>query len=297
MLRPGPLPWAMMTLAVLLLESPPAHAQTTLKTTGVVYRVVGGKKLLLDVAQPLSATVTRPAVVFLCGNGWGYTSTYDRTEFSYGLDLAVAHGFIGVTVDYSATRASANNRPIASFPAQVWDVKSAIRFLRANAGRFGIDPQRIAVVGHSSGGNLALMLGLTQPADGLEGVDDYGAYSSAVQAVVNFAGPTELVSDYAATPEVDAAYVGGTPGQVPDKYRAASPVTYVRADAPPILTIHGDKDTASFLRQALLLDAAMKAVGAAHTLIVKKGAGHMDFSLADPALWAFLASVLQESSR
>jgi acetyl esterase/lipase len=278
---------------MLALAAMPSRAQAAIKTEGVVYRVVNGKELKLDVERPMPAGVAKPAVVFLCGNGWGYTRTYDRTEFAYGLDLAAARGYVGVTVDYSSTRANGNDRPTGAFPAQVHDVKSAIRFLRANAERFDIDPDRIAVVGHSSGGNLALMLGLTRPADGLEGKDDYLQYSSAVQAVVNFAGPTELASDYLSTPEVDSAYVGGTPKAVPDKYRMASPITYVRPDAPPILTLHGDKDAASSIGQALLLDEKMRDAGGSHTLIVKKGAGHMDFSLADPAVWEFLARVLR----
>jgi acetyl esterase/lipase len=268
-------------------------APAGLKTAGLVYRVVDGRSLLMDVEQPMPTGTARPTVVFLCGNGWGYTSRFDRTEFEYGLDLAVARGYVGVTVDCSSTRPTPSGRPTGSFPAQVHDVKVAIRFLRASAAQFGIDPARIAVVGHSSGGTLALLLGLTRPADGLEGGNDFAGFSSAVQAVVNFAGPTDLASDYAATPEVDAAWVGGTPSAVPDSYKAASPLTYVRADAPPILSIHGDRDTASFLQQSILLDTAMKAVGGRHTLIVKKGAGHFDFSLADPAVWEFLAEVLR----
>ena len=279
---------------VLVLAAQPAGAQASVTTAGIVYRVVNGKELKLDLERPLPGGVRRPTVVFLCGNGWGYTATFDRTEFAYGLDLAAARGYVGVTVDYSSTRANGNDRPTGAFPAQVHDVKSAIRFLRANASRYDIDPDRIAVVGHSSGGNLALMLGLTRPQDGLEGEDDGLRFSSAVQAVVNFAGPTELASDYTSTPAVDAAYVGGTPKAVPEKYRAASPVTYVRHDAPPILTIHGDKDVASAIRQALLLDERMRAVGGRHTLIVKPGAGHMDFTLADPAVWEFLGRVLQK---
>lgn len=277
---------------MLALAALPAGAQAPITTQGIVYRIVNGKELKLDVERPVPAGVARPTVVFLCGNGWGYTRTFDRTEFAYGLDLAAARGYVGVTVDYSSTRANGNDRPIGAFPAQVYDVKSAIRFLRANAKRFDIDPNRIAVVGHSSGGNLALMLGLTQPADGLEGTDDL-QYSSAVQAVVNFAGPTELASDYLSTPDVDSAYVGGTPKAVPDSYRMSSPITYVRRDAPPILTIHGDKDTASSVQQALLLDEKMRAAGGRHTLVIKKGAGHMDFSLAEPAVWEFLARVLR----
>ncbi len=287
---------AVLSGALLLAASVATLAATApgaARTDGVVYRTVDGKSLLLDVEQPQPIGVAKPAVVFLCGNGWGYTSTYDRTEFSSGLDLAAARGYVGVTVDYSSTRPNTNGRPTGTFPAQLYDVKSAIRFLRANARRFDIDADRIAVVGHSSGGNLALMLALTRPSDGLEGTDDYDGYSSAVQAAVNFAGPTELASDYAATPEVDAAYVGGTPQAVPDKYRAASPVTYARPDAPPVLTIHGDKDTASFVQQALLLDDRMRSVGGSHTLIIRRGAGHFDFTLADPDLWSFLAQTLK----
>jgi acetyl esterase/lipase len=271
----------------------PSWTQAAIKAEGVVFRVVNGKELKLDVERPTPEGSAKPAVVFLCGNGWGYSKTFDRTEFAYGLDLAAARGYVGVTVDYSSTRANGNDRPIGVFPAQVYDVKSAIRFLRANAKRFDIDPDRIGVVGHSSGGNLALMLGLTRPTDGLEGKDEYLQYSSAVQAVVNFAGPTELVSDYLSTPEVDSAYVGGTPEAVPDNYRMSSPITYVRPNAPPILTMHGDKDVASSIRQALLLDDKMREVGGLHTLIIKKGAGHMDFSLAEPAVWEFLARVLR----
>jgi dipeptidyl aminopeptidase/acylaminoacyl peptidase len=137
------------------------------------------------------------------------------------------------------------------------------------------------------------MLGLTLPTDGLEGKDGYLQYSSAVQAVVNFAGPTELASDFLSTPEVDAAYVGGAPRAVPDTYRMASPITYVRADAPPILTIHGDSDKACLVQQAQLLDERIRQVGGLHTLIIKRGAGHMDFSLAEPAVWEFLARTLR----
>jgi acetyl esterase/lipase len=269
-----------------------AVAQAAIKVDGIVYKVVNGKELMLDIESPMPGGIPKPTIVFLCGNSWGYTATFDRKEFAYGLDLAATQGYVGVTVDYSSTRPNSTDRPVGTFPAQLYDVKSAVRFLRANAKRFGIDPNRIAAVGHSSGGNLALMLGLTRTVDGLEGKDDYPQYSSAVQAVVNFAGPTELASDYGATPDVDGAYLGGTPKEVPATYRMASPITYVRRDAPPILTIHGDKDSSSFIAQALLLDSRMKQIGGVHTLIVKKGAGHMDFSLAEPAMWEFLAHVL-----
>jgi dienelactone hydrolase len=142
--------------------------------------------------RPQPVGVAKPAVVFLCGNAWGYDKTLNRERFWYALDLANQKGYVGVTVDYSASVKNSNRRPVGIFPAQVHDVKSAIRFLRVNAARYDIDPARIGVVGFSSGGNLALLLGLTVPADGLEGQGDNLQYFSAVQAVVNLAGATDL---------------------------------------------------------------------------------------------------------
>jgi len=177
---------------------------------------------------------------------------------------------------------------IGIFPAQIYDVKSAIRFLRANAAQYDIDPTRIGVVGFSSGGNLALLLGLTVPADGLEGQDDNLPYTSSVQAVVNLSGATDLVS-WNKEPYV-SAYLGGSLETKPEQYKKASPTTYVKTGTVPILTIHGDKDTSVSMDQALLLDARMKEVGAPHTLVIESGRGHTDEL--DQAVWDFLEKAL-----
>jgi acetyl esterase/lipase len=192
-------------------------------------------------------------------------------------------------VDYSASVENSNRRPIGIFPAQIHDVKSAIRFLRAHAARYDIDPARIGVVGFSSGGNLALLLGLTGPADGLEGDDDNLQYSSSVQVVVNLAGATDLVS-WNKEPYV-SAYLGGTLQAKPEQYKKASPINYVKPGTVPILTIHGDQDTAVSPDQALLLDARMKEAGAPHTLIIESGRRHTD-ELNQP-VWDFLEKALK----
>ena len=274
---------------ILFLSAAALQAQTSVETFGVPYRVINGRELQMDIQRPQPLGTAKPAIVFLCGNGWGYDKTLNREGFWYALDLANQNGYVGVTVDYSASVENSNRRPIGVFPAQVHDVKSAMRFLRANAALYDIDPLRIAVVGFSSGGNLALLLGLTVPADGLEGQDDNLQYSSSVQAVVNLAGATDLAS-WNKEPYV-SAYLGGPLQEKPELYKQASPISYVRAAKVPILTIHGDKDTSVSPDQALLLDARMREAGAPHTLIIEGGRGHTDEL--DKNVWDFLEKVLR----
>lgn len=266
-------------------------AQNIVETDEIVYRNVNGRELMLDVARPSPLGIARPTVVFLCGNAWGYDKSINRQQFWYGLSLTASKGYVAVTVDYSSTIETPYQRPVGAFPAQLNDVKSAIRFLRANARKYDIDPSRIAVVGFSSGATLALMLGLTQPSDGMEGSDAYLQYSSAVRAVVSFSGVTDLAS-WNRDPYV-SAYMGGHPKDMPELYRKASPITYVRPDAPPILTIHGDSDTSVPLDQAVLLDKKLNEAGGSHTLVVKRGYGH-DFDLAGDAIWKFLDKSLKQ---
>jgi acetyl esterase/lipase len=266
------------------------YGQNAIESYDIVYRNVNGRELMLDISGPQPEGVARPAVVFLCGNGWGYDKSINRGQFSYALDLAVANGYVGVTVDYSSTVETLYHRPLGIFPAQVYDVKSAVRFLRANAKKFDIDPSRIGVVGFSSGANLALMLAFTRTTDGLEGVDDYLQYSSAVQAVVNFSAATDLVS-WNMEPYV-SAYIGGSLESKAELFKKASPVEYIWSGTPPVLTIHGDSDTAVLPEQAFLLDRRMREVGAPHTLIIKPGYSHaFDFN---ETVWDFLDKALKK---
>jgi acetyl esterase/lipase len=192
-------------------------------------------------------------------------------------------------VDYSSSGQNSNGRPIGTFPSQIYDVKSAVRFLRANAKQYDIDPNKIGVIGFSSGGNLALLLALTVPADGLEGNDNYLQYSSSVQAVVNLSGVTDLAS-WNKEPFV-SAYLGGSLQAKPEQYKRASPINYVKPGMTPILTIHGEKDMVVFPDQARMLDARLKEVGASHTLIIKSDLGHNDEI--DQNVWNFLEKVLK----
>jgi acetyl esterase/lipase len=265
------------------------ETQLGIETDDVVYRKVNGRELRLDIETPKPDGTTRPVVMFLCGNAMGYYN-FDRGQFTYGLDLAVSKGYVGVTVDYSTSgRKNSNGRAIGTFPAQVYDVKSAIRFLRANAKGYNIDPDHIGVMGWSSGGLLAMMLALTRPTDELEGEDSNSSYPTAVQAAVSFGGETDL-SD--SPDDSSVAYIGASPKAAPDLYRRASPITYVRSDAPPILSVVGDQDNC--LESSIRFDKKMQEAGAAHTLLIKKGIGHEQYDTEDKIVWDFLDKYLKK---
>jgi len=256
----------------------------------ITYGKGGDVELKLDLARPASGKGPFPALIFINFNGWGYWSA-GRRRYSSAITKAAERGYVAVTVDCRFISVKENDKTKYLFPAQVYDAKCAVRWLRANAKKYKIDPNRIGAVGRALGGHLALMLGLTDPSHGLEGECGNSKFSSGVQAVVNLAGPTELISLYhepvVPIPIVLVEFLGGTPEEVPDQYKIASPLTYVSKDDPPVLTIHGDRDVFIPPKQAELLDAKMKEEGASHMLIIKKGVGHGNF-WNDNAVWDFL---------
>jgi acetyl esterase/lipase len=257
---------------------------------GVVYGKGGDVDLKLDLARPAAGDGPFAALVFIHAGGWKIGS---RAMYRREIERAAARGYVAVTVTYrltdvqtDGTRRDAwgDGRPKYPWPAQIHDVKAAVRWLRANAARYRIDPDRIGATGASAGGHLSLLLGLTRPKDGLEGDGGHAEFSSRVQAVVNVFGPVDLTRLYPTTIELVRGglrdCLGGRPDQVPARYREASPLTYVSADAPPTLTIQGDKDVFVPLEQAKVLDEAMNKAGARHTLIVVPGGDH---GFLDPA--------------
>lgn len=256
----------------------------------IVYGKGGDVDLKLDLARPAQGNGPFPALIFLAGGGWTEMS---RTDFYPEIIQAANNGFVAVTVDYRVTSIIENGKVKYPFPAQVYDAKSAVRWLRANAGKYGIDSDHIGAIGFSAGAYLALMLGLTEPSDGLEGESENMQFSSRVQAVVNESGGTELVGAYKTSFTYLFDLLGGTPEQFPELYKKASPLTYVRKDSPPILTIRGENDLDVPLKQAELLDEKMKLAGAFHILIIKKGLGHKSFPL-DDMFWDFLNKFLRE---
>jgi acetyl esterase/lipase len=175
----------------------------------------------------------------------------------------------------------------AIFPAQIEDCKAAVRWLRAHAAHYRLDPQRFAAWGPSAGGHLAAMLGVSRNVREFEVGDNLGV-SSRVQAVVDYFGPTDFLQmDAHRTPDgmvhntpdsPESELVGGCILEVPERVARANPVSYVTPDAPPFLIVHGDADPLVPYHQSVLLAAALKGAGATVTFYTVKGGGHGGFS-------------------
>lgn len=247
-------------------------------TKDIVYGNSGGVDLKLDLARPDTSDSPLPLLIFIHGGGW---QTGDKSDFEPMVRQFASSGYVAVSVNYRVT-------PEHPWPAQIEDVKCAVRYLRTNAAKYAIDPERFAAAGHSAGAHLALLLGLMDPKDGFEGDGGNPAVSSRVQAVVNVSGPTDL-RVWRALPEAQAeakavtgkdfedllADFAGTVDRSAPVIAEASPITYVDADAPPVLTLHGSADPVVPVGQAELLHAALDGAGLKnHKLVVLEGADH-----------------------
>jgi len=232
----------------------------------VVYGKGGGRELKLNIIRPKASPKTPlPVVVWIHGGAWLAGSK----EGLQTLPLAEA-GYFTASIEYRLSQE-------AKFPAQIEDCKCAIRFLRAKAKEYGIDPDRIGVWGPSAGGHLVALLGTSGGAKDIEGAGGWADQSSRVQAVCDFFGPTDFSKmggwhDAADSPE--AKLLGGPIAEKTDAVRRANPITYVTPDDPPFLIIHGDKDSTVPIGQSELLHAALKAKGVDSTFVIVKGGGH-----------------------
>jgi acetyl esterase/lipase len=174
----------------------------------------------------------------------------------------------------------------AVFPAQIQDCKSAVRYLRANAQKYNLDPNRFAVWGSSAGGHLVAMLGTTGDMNEFD-VGENLSVSSRVQAVVDYFGPTDflqmeehrlpngMVHNSPDSPE--SKLIGGNIQDNPEKAAKANPITYITKDDPPFLIIHGDMDPLVPHHQSELLEAALKKAGVPVLFYTVKDGGHGGF--------------------
>jgi acetyl esterase/lipase len=172
--------------------------------------------------------------------------------------------------------ASINYRlaPRFKFPAQIEDVKCAIRFLRANASSFGINPDNIGVWGGSAGGNLVSLLGTTDAGAKLEGSGGYANYSSRVKAVVDMFGPADIALLFRNYKGTLMEEVFGTTDLQAPILKIASPVTYISRDDPPFLILQGDKDSVVPLIQSQLFYNQLQKGGVTATLVIVKNSEH-----------------------
>jgi acetyl esterase/lipase len=257
----------------------------------IEYASVGGISLKLDLYLPDTTGKPFPVVMWVHGGGW------QAGDKSYPMILPlVKEGFAIASIDYRLSQQ-------ALFPAQIHDCKAAVRWLRANAARYGLNPDKIGAAGASAGGHLVALLGTTANHPELEGTEGNAGVSSAVQAVVDYFGPADFINwnknnpNPAAQESADdpiARLIGGTVLANLDKARAASPITYVSSQSCPFFIAHGDRDSLVPLGQSIELNDALQKAGVPSTLYVVKGGGHGFNNM--PALlgaFAFLKQYLQ----
>lgn len=240
----------------------------------IVYGKGGDTELKLNLARPDHSQGLLPAIICIHGGGWRYGN---RKDYQGEMERLARHGYVAATITYRLSEPDPSGKPRNPFPAQIEDVKCAIRWMRANAEKYHVDPNRIGVTGGSAGGHLSLLAGVTGNSSEFEGNGGHPGISSRVQAVVNYFGPTDMPRLYGTSKRVSAlvaSLLDGPPEKEPALYKAASPVNYVSKDDPPILTIHGTADPAVPVDQATEFDAAMKKAGASHTLLLLEGEGH-----------------------
>ena len=225
-----------------------------------------------DVYFPLDIPASKhlPAVVIIHGGGWNDGVRDDRREISIGSTLA-RNGYIAMSIDYLLSHGK-----YVVWPTNLYDCKNAVRWLRRNADRLHIDPDRIGVIGGSAGGHLASMVALTGLADGLEPAQPYPSISDRVNCCVDMYGIADLTSY-----EPHAAMLGKKLSEAPELYRMASPVTYVRSNSPPFLILHGTADKTVSPHQSELFAGVLEKAGVEHKLVMIEGAPH-SFTLEPP---------------
>jgi acetyl esterase/lipase len=278
---------------LILLFAATAHAQDPFAdsaTPNVVYNVASGQELKLDLYRPRRGDAPMPVLMYIHGGGW--VAGTKEQQVLWGLPF-LQMGMAVVNVEYRLAQ-------VAPAPAAVEDCRCALRWIIRNAERYKFDVSRIVVAGGSAGGHLALMTGMTARKDGFdrpcpaeEKVRWTGSETgeAKVAAILNFFGITD-VADMLESGANPRSYAIEWIGDREDAQRMAarvSPLTYVRAGLPPILTIHGDADTLVPVAHARRLHEALLKAGAQSELLILPGAGHGDFN-ADQARQAYDAA-------
>ncbi|NBV24273.1 MAG: alpha/beta hydrolase [Proteobacteria bacterium] len=212
------------------------------------------------------AGTRHPAVVIIHGGGWTGGDKGAAREINIGTNLAL-NGYVGLSINYvlASTNKSVSQ---ATWPQNLHDCLTAVRWLRKNAERLHVNPDRIGVIGGSAGGHLAAMLAVIGEKDGLDPKGPYGEFSCRVQCAVDLYGPADLAGHH------DITMLGKTRADAPELYRAASPVTYVDKNDPPILIMHGTADKTVDIAQSKQFAAKLKEAGARHELVIVEGAPH-----------------------
>ena len=280
-------------LASLLCGSAALAEPSLLRTNDIEYARVDGQPLLLDLYRVDSVSAA-PLLIWVHGGRWEVGSKEQMP-----LTALVEHGFALASLDFRPASA-------ARFPGQIHDLKAAIRFLRAQADRYGYSATRIAILGASSGAHLAALVGTTNGHGELEG--SFGSHldqSSSVQAIVSYFGASNLTTilqqstPYGLgirTPALQLL-LGGLPDEVTALAQLASPVFHVDESDPPLLLLHGDQDPQMPINQSHELQGAYEIRGGVAHFTVVHGAGHGGDAFYDPERVKLVAEFLDQHLR
>ena len=282
-----------------------------IKYKGLVYAIVEGQELKLDLILPPAeetppAAPKLPVLVWIHGGGWR-EGNRGFTPLS-----SLAHdGYAVATIDYRFVQK-------AVFPAQIQDCKAAVRWLRAHATEYNLDPDRIAAAGESAGGQLAALLGTSGGVPELEGAEGNPDFSSRVQAVLDLCGPADFLAPDTDTPQVASlmssgnqkdmaaarqilgrqiimsGLFGGPVAEHQEMARLASPIAHITQDDPPFFIVHGNRDFLVPYAQSVALQEKLAAAGIEAELETVEGAGH-GFGKLKPAIMAKVQAFFEKN--
>jgi acetyl esterase/lipase len=271
-------------------KDPPVPGTVTFEK-GIEYTNPDNQHLQLNMARPKTGDGPFPCV--LCIHGGGFRAG-NREGYNAQIIRLAEQGYVAVTVSYRLA-------PKYPFPAAVHDTKAAVRWLRANAKKYNLDPNQIGVTGGSAGGTLAQMLGVTADVKEFEGDGGNPEQSSAVKCVVNVYGANDFTKSYGKSVdahEVLPLYLGGNLEKARAAHIRSSPLYWVTPNTVPTLCIHGTEDKYVHIEQAEMLVEKMKAAAVEVELLKLEGAGHgfkgKDAEAAEKAMIAFFDKHLKK---
>ncbi len=262
-------------------------------TTGVTFSQVDAwfghtrRDLKMDIVYPEDPEKTYPCIVWICGGAW---LQMDRSAHLAYLAWLARKGFVVASAEYRTSNE-------AVYPAQLIDIKSAIRYLRGHNERYRINPERFGVMGESAGGHLTAMAALAD--DPAYDVGSYLEYSSRVQAACPWYPPADVTTfpypsplESAASPE--SLMLGVNVMLCQEEAAKASPISYISKEAPPFMILHGTDDRTVPFAQGEILHDKLEAAGCDVRLVAIEGADHADRQFFQTQLWERIADFFRE---